>query len=401
MDENSTNTIQKAAKFFNVNDRICHIQLLLIFFSFFGCMQSSFAQSSNSDFERLKIGNQESNLSSVDISPDGKTIAISSKKSSPVQIMDWKSRKVIHEFDAGNWYSGSKIRYSATGKYLLLQELEYKDFSLNKPRNIAFELIDAETGGLVRKFENVQDVLVSDDEKYALSFDEEEIHFWNLTNGSEEKKIHASGAANAIGLSSDGKILAVSEIISPQILKNSFGKDKKGAKAAAKYKQMISLYDVETGSKLKTVAEFYDIIYKLKFSPGGEFIIVSQTPEVSTQISTNKISFISLIDAASYEPLRKGFTSMSIDQPALHFSSDQKFFAINSKGNKFQEIHLYDSETGTLQKRFELGKRIFEKVDGEKLFSDSRPSFAFLPGNQSILIAMGNQLVVWNYEFNE
>ncbi len=95
---------------------------------------------------------------------------------------------------------------------------------------------------------------------------------------------------------------------------------------------------------------------------------------------------------AKQEPLRKGFTSMSVNQPELKISNDHYWFAISSKGNRFQEIHLYDSETGTLQKRFELGNRLFEKVDGQKLSSDSRPSFNFLPGNQSILIAMGKSI---------
>jgi hypothetical protein len=92
---------------------------------------------------------------------------------------------------------------------------------------------------------------------------------------------------------------------------------------------------------------------------------------------------------------------MSIAQPELKMSNNKKLFAINSKGTRFQEIHLYDTETGTLQKRFELGRRLFEKIDGEKLLSDARPSFTFMPGDQSILIAMGNQLVVWNFEFSE
>jgi WD40 repeat protein len=188
----------------------------------------------------------------------------------------------------------------------------------------------------------------------------------------------------------------VAEKISDEVSKNSFSGDKKGAKLAEKTRQMVSFYDVETGSKQKTVAEFYEIIYRLRFSPDGAFVIVSQTPEISTQVASKKISYFNLIDAATAEPVRRGFTSMSVNQPAIHFSSDRKYFSINSKGQKFQEIHLYDSETGTLQKRFELGKRIFEKVDGEKLFSDSRPSFAFLPGDESILIAMGNQFLVWN-----
>ena len=88
---------------------------------------------------------------------------------------------------------------------------------------------------------------------------------------------------------------------------------------------------------------------------------------------------------------------MSITQPDLKISTDKKLFAINSKGNRFQEMHLYNYETGELEKRFELANRLFEKSDGERIINSSRPAFVFLPDNQSILIAMGNQLIKWNF----
>ena len=359
------------------------------------------AQTSNSDFERINLGTGEIEYSGISVSPDKNTIAISTKNDAPVFIFDWKNKKVIHEFNAGNWNSGSRIFYSEKGKYLLLQELGNRDYSLNQPREIAFEIIDASNGNHIRKFENVQDVLISSDEQFAVCLAGEYVQFINLASGSEVKKIAVPGAVNAIALSPDGKLLAVAEKISGDYLKNNFRGDKKGAKLAEKTRQLVSFYDVETGSKLRTVTELYEIIFKLRFTPDGEFIIVSQTPEISTQVANKKISYFNMIDVATAEPVRRGFTSMSINQPALHFSADRKYFAINSKGQKFQEIHLYDSETATLQKRFELGKRIFEKVDGEKIFGDSRPSFAFLPDEQAILIAMGNQFLVWNFEIDE
>ncbi len=359
------------------------------------------AQTSNSDFERIKLGNSETEYSGISVSPDNNTIAISTKNDAPVFIFDWQTKKVIHEFNAGNWNSGSRISYSETGKYLLLQELGNRDFSVNQPREIAFEIIDAVNGNLIRKFENVQDVLISSDEQFAVCLAGEHVQFINLASGSEAKKIAVPGAVNSVALSPDGKLLSVAEKISSDFLKNNFSGDKKGAKLAEKTRQLVSFYDVETGSKLRTVTELYEIIYRLRFTPDGEFIIVSQTPEISTQVANKKISYFNLIDVATAEPSRRGFTSMSINQPALHFSADRKYFAINSKGQKFQEIHLYDSETATLQKRFELGKRIFEKVDGEKIFGDSRPSFAFVPGEKAILIAMGNQFLIWNFEIDE
>jgi WD40 repeat protein len=360
----------------------------------------AFSQASNSDFERIKLATDENEYSGIALSPDNNTIAISTKKTSTVKIWDWTNRKVIQEFNAGNWNLGSKINYSDGGKYLIQQEISYLDFSQNIDRSIDFEIIDAATGKQVKRFEKVQDVVVSSDEKYAVSLSNKEATFWNLINGSKEKSIQIPGAAKAIALSPDGKTLAVSVMINPEDLKSRFKKDKKGLKNAVRYKQMVSLYDVQTSAKIKTVDELYDVIYNLSFSPDGALLFAFQTTDIRVQVKNSKQTFINLIDMAKQEPLRKGFTSMSVNQPELKMSNDHNWFAISSKGTRFQEIHLYDSETGTLQKRFELGSHLFEKVDGIKLTSDSRPSFTFLPDNQSILIAMGNQLVVWNLELN-
>jgi WD40 repeat protein len=386
---NSTNQVNKKSR---MKLSILGILILLSL--------SLWSQTSNSDFERIKLATDENEFSGIALSPDNNTIAISTKKSSTVKIMDWTNRKVRQEINAGNWNLGSKISYSDGGKYLLQQEISYMDFNQNSDRSIDFEIIDAATGKQIKRFEKVQDVVISSDEKYAVCLSNDEANFWNLINGAKEKSISIPGASKAIALSPDGKTLAVSKTINPIDLKSRFKKDKKGLKNAAKYKQMISLFDVQASAKIKTVDELYDVIYNLGFSPDGAILFVFQTPDIRNQVNNNKQTFINLIDVAKQEPLRKGFTSMSVNQPELKISNDQKWFAISSKGTRFQEIHLYDSETGTLQKRFELGSRLFEKVDGIKLTSDSRPSFTFLPDDQSILIAMGNQLVVWNVELN-
>ncbi len=351
------------------------------------------SQTTNSDFERVKLNSTGFEYSGLALSPDGKTVVLCGKKSSPVRLIDWSSRQLTNEFTSGSGIYGNKVSYSAGGKYLLLKELNYAEFSQNKDLKIDFEIFDATSGKLIRKFEKVQDVVISNDEQQVVCLNDDEIVFANPESGEKYKSIRVPGAANAVALNQDGKILAVSQMITADDVADRFRKNKKGLKAAVKYKQMVSLYDAGTGAKIATIDELYDLVYDLSFAPGGELLFVHQTPEIRTQVANNKLTFINLVDAVSKQPLRKGFTSMSVAQPELKISNNQKLFAINSKGNRFQEIHLYDAETGTLQKRFELGSRLFEKVDGEKTTSDSRPSFTFLPGDQSILIAMGNQLI--------
>jgi hypothetical protein len=384
------------------NYQIRQIPRMLLFVPIFliAAISSAFSQTSNSDFERIKLNSAGHEYSGLALSHDGKTLALSGKKLSPVQLIDWSARKVIGEFNSGNGTYGSKVSYSENGKYLLLKELSYADFSQNKDRSIDFEIVDATSGKQVRKLENVQDVVISADEQLVVCLNNDEVTFQSLVEGTTLRSIKIAGAANAIALNQNGKILAVSQMISADQVADRFRKNKKGLNAAVKFKQMVSLYDAEKGVKIATIGELYDLVYDLSFAPGGELLFVYQTPEIRTQVVNNKLTFINLIDVVSQQPLRKGFTSMSVAQPELKISNDQKLFAINSKGNRFQEIHLYDAETGTLQKRFELGTRLFEKVDGEKMTNDSRPTFTFLPGDQSILIAMGNQLIIWNFELN-
>ncbi len=359
-----------------------------------------FCQTSNSDFERIKLISAESELSGLAISPDQKTLAVSFARSEPIQIIDWQTRTVTNKINAAIWNSGSRLSFSASGKYLIAQEIGFSDFSQNKDRTIDYEIIDIASGNTVKKFSKIQDVAVSADEKLAVSLNNDEITLWSLPSSEKIESFTIPGATNAVALSPDGKTLAVSQIVDENEFKSQFKKDKKGLKNVVKFKQVVGLYDAASGKKLKLIPEFYDLVYNMAFLPGENILLVYQTPDIRIQTQNRILSYINLIDMKNMEPLRKGFTSMSLNQPDLKTSSDLRYFAINSKGNRFQEIHLYNYETASLEKRFELAHRLFEKADGERIIKSSRPAFVFLPDDQSILIGMGNQLIKWNFENN-
>lgn len=357
-----------------------------------------FGQTSNSDFERLKLFVPGSEFTGIAVAPDNNTIAVTCKRSEPIRIIDWKAQSVVREINAGDWMTGSTVSFSDGGKYLLLQEIGFSDFSQNKNRAIDYQIIDLTTGNVVKKFDKIQDVVIAADEQTAVSLNNNEITFWSLPSGEKTKSFNIGVAGNALALSHDKKTLAVSQPVVEAEAKSYFGKDKKGLKSAVKYKQIVTLFESENGKKIKTIGEFYDLIYNLAYLPDNDILLVFQTPDVRIQAYNKSLSYISLIDIAKNEPMRLGFTSMSMTQPDLKASANRQFFAINSKGNRFQEMHLYDFRTGSLEKRFELGHRLFEKVEGDKIVNGSRPAFIFLPDNQSILIAMGNQLIKWNIE---
>ena len=239
--------------------RFAMLTLLILFGS------KVFSQTDNSDFERIKLIKSESELSGMAISPDQKTIAISFSKSEPILMVDWQSRKISKEINAGKWNSGSRINYSSNGKYLIAQEIRFSDFSQNKDRTIDYEIIDPESGSQVKTFNNVQDVTVSADEKMTISLNNDEITFWNLPSGEKMKSFTIPGATNAVAISNDGKTLAVSQIVDEKDFKSQFKKDKKGLKDAVKFKQVVGLYNADNGAKIKTIGEFYDLIYNLSF----------------------------------------------------------------------------------------------------------------------------------------
>lgn len=376
------------------------ILYVAVFASLFFVGPTLCGQTSNSDFERIKLISSESEISGLAISPDQKTLAISFCKSEPIKLIDWQNRKVTKEINAGIWNSGSRLNFSANGKYLIAQEIGFSDFSQNKDRTIDYEIIDTASGKMIKKFARVQDVVVSTDEQLAVSLNDDEIAFWQLPSGEKIRSVIIPGATNALAISPDGKTIAVSQTVDANDFKSQFKKDKKGLKNAVKYKQVVGLFDATTGKKMQTIAEFYDLVYNLSFLSGEDILAVFQTPDVRIQVNNRRLSYVNLIDVAAMQPLRKGFTSMSINQPDMKTSSDHHYFAINSKGNRFQEMHLYDYQTASLEKRFDLAHRLFEKADGERIINSSRPAFVFLPDNQSILIGMGNQLIKWNIEPN-
>jgi len=100
-------------------------------------------------------------------------------------------------------------------------------------------------------------------------------------------------------------------------------------------------------------------------------------------------------------PLRTGFTSSAPYEPDYKLSNNEKLFGIISQGTRFVELHIYDIRSGKMLQRFEQSYRLFEKKDGDLIVADSRASFVFLPGDEQVLMTMGNRLLIWNLNINQ
>ena len=340
-------------------------------------------------------------MSGIDLSPDRNFIAIAGQQGKPFYIYDWHANKIVNKFNTGNWFAGSIVDYSTNGKYILLQQLFNIDFAPNKDREVDFEIIEAQSGRLVKSFEKYHSVIISDDESTAIALSGDEVSFWNLETGKKEKSFTVENASNAVAISPDGSSIAVSHHVSEEALMKvaRFKKDKKSRKFIAKYRQMITVFNATTFEKKYTVDEFYDIIYRLEYSKEGEILFCLQIPHMAAQSGGKRQSYISTIDGVNGEPSRKGFTSEATYEPDFKLSDDGRLFGIVSNGMRnYVEVFIYDFATGKMLKRFELSCRLFEKSDGEFIRSDIRSSFVFLPDNKSVLLTMGDNFVLWDME---
>ena len=360
----------------------------------------TYAQGTDYDYERIKIGDARHIVCGLSLSPDKSTLAISSIQGYPFYLFDWKNKAVLKEFNVGNWYAGSSIDYSVGGKYVLLNQLYYIDFAPNKDREVNFEIVDAKTGERVLRFEEYHSVAIAPDEKFAVALTSDAVSFWNLSTKSKETSFNVKDASNSVAISPDGKLIAVSHHLYEKDAENipQLQRDKKTLKSALKYKQQISIYDVSTFKKLYTVNELYDIVYKLKFSDDGKNLFCLNIPHAKQQNTAERQSYINIIDMETGSAKRRGFTSKANYEPDFKLSHDGRWFGVVSRSNQFLELHIYDFETGKMAYRFQQSYRLFEKNDGEMFSVDSRISFVFLPDNESVLMTMGNHLILWKYD---
>lgn len=374
--------------------------ILLVFFISF---QTGFSQGENYEFERIKIGDNKNIVVGMDLSPDQQQLAISSVQSFPLYLFDWSKRELNGKFEVGEWYAGSSVKYSSGGKYILLQQLFYIDWAPNKDREVNFEVIASENGSKVLNFDKIHAAVFTPDEKYIVTLTTGEVAFWNLISGNKDRSFTVAGASNAVGISPDGKHIAVSHHPDVADLKNkpALAKNKKALKIALKYKQQISIFNTETFARESTVDELYDIVYRLEYAPDGKTLFCLNIPHVKAQTAVERITYINTIDVESGKALRKGFVSRATYEPDFELSRDGKLFGLVSQSLRFPELHIYDFGTGTLLKRFELASRLLEKHKDDLIVGDMRTSFVFLPDNRSILLTSGNHLILWEMNLND
>ncbi len=365
----------------------------------------AFAQDDGLVYRTIRVGGQQTLsgylVSWLDVSPDGSTVSVSATQGFPFRSFPVDQPEQTTEIDVGNWYAGSRARYSASGKYMLLQQLFYLDFAPNKDKPIKYEVIDVAAGKAVRSFEDLFAASLTPDENTVLTLDKDGVHFVDLLTGrqNDAKRIERTG--NAIAVSSDGQRFAVahrptkSEVEALPAVRN----DKDAIKNGVKLGQIVVVYDMATLKPLYTLPELFDKVFRLEYSGDGKDLWIHAKAHSRKGGNPNPYqSYVEVADAVSGDMRRTSFSSLATFEPDFRISRDGSLFAIGSAGGKFQEVHLYDRNTGSMVHRFVVSWRLWENLDkGEFASGDGRLSFTFLPDNKRLLLTSGNRLIEWTY----
>lgn len=376
-------------------------KVLIFLLFFFSTLPYSIGQEIDEDYKRFRISELKEIHSGIDLSPmNNDIVAISGNKSAPVYLYDWKNDKVKDQFNVENWYAGSAIEYSSQGNYLVLNQLFYADWAVNRDKKVLFQVLDKD-GNKVLRLEDSNEAKVSPDEKKVLSLSHDKITEYDLVSGKAVNSHTFPEKGFAFDLSPDGKYLVMAHAPVEDRLKKDprYKKDKKALKSALKFKHRVSVYTYPDFQYVGSVSELYDLIYELKFSDDGSQLFCLQIPHMKAQSGTTGSQiYVNVINTEGWQPIRKGFVSKAAYQPDFKLSSNGQYFGIVSKGIRFPELHIYNYETMKMLDRFEFTFRVIESDEHGIIAADTRPSFVFLPDNERILIAFGNRLYLWNFK---
>lgn len=365
---------------------------------------AAFGQDDGQVYRILKVGGQETMSGYLtcwlDVAPDQRTVGLSSTQGFPYRSFPIDAEQQVQEMDIGNWYAGSRARFSSTGKYLLLQQLFYIDYAPNKDRPIKYEVVDRASQKAVAAFDDLYAAAITPDETTIVTLGKDGLHLHDIATG-KRTGTGLDRTGNAVAVSNDGTRIAVAHRPTKEELEklSSLRNEKDAVKNALKVGQLVTIYDSATLKPLATLDELFDKVFRLEYSPDGKDLWIHAKPHTRKGGNPNaNQSYVSVADAQTNAMKRTSFPSLALYEPDFRISPNGELFAICSQQGRFMEVHLYDRATGAMKDRFVLSYRLFEKMATKAEFpSDGRLSFVFLPDGKRLLMTFGNRLIEWTY----
>lgn len=346
---------------------------------------SAISQNINEDFEKFIVEEKAINITGVDISPDGKKLALVCGKNTPLMIYDWATKTVEKEIDVKAEYLGYNVYYSAKGNYLLIQERIYET-NPKKAKKSDYHIVDLQAGKLIHKFKKISDAKISPDETKLYVLEKDKLEILDIQSGSVIKKRELEAGRNALAISPDGKEIAVVVKPTKDELKeiSAVRNDRKALKAALKYRFAIAIFDAETFERKKMVNEIYDNINLMRYNNSGDKLLCFN-------VSTN--SYVNVIDATSYQPTREGYACRTSMQPDFSYGWNGEYFGIASYDN-WPSVNIYKVSSLSVIDNYNTQMKIWKNIK-KKVFAGTNTSFVFLPDGRHVVVAFGNTLTKW------
>lgn len=357
-----------------------------------------FGQNVNKDIDQWFLKERRMNITSLCQHPAGTVVAIAASGGEPVMIYNVAERKIIREIPVFATPRGYALQFSATGKYLLAQERRIS-FLPMKSLTTQHLVIDVETGQVVRDLGKLADAKITPDEQFVFTLYDNTVSRINVQTGETVTQFEVQEATNAIGLSSDGKQVLVSHRPTKEQLEQIpyMRNDKKNIKPALKYRQMVSAFDAETGSRMYLVPEIYDIVNQIYNVPASSRAYIFSLPSAKVN-AVGYQGYVNMINLEDGQPLRESYSSLSPEQPAMQYEPSQHLFGISST-EKFPVLNIYDAATGTMVEQFDTRHRTFAAAETDG-YKGSVAAFTFLPEPGKILVGYGNTLTLWTLKSN-
>lgn len=362
------------------------------------------AQVVNEDaLRRIELPAREGVIASLVELPGG-TLAAGISKNGGVLLIDTTSWTVKREIAVAGYHAGARLSASADGRWLLLKELWRFTNDANKDMPGLQQVLDPERGTVVVDGGRAMDGALSADGRVFATLDGGNVIVRSVPEGREISRFSVENATNAIAIAPDGAAVAVSHRPTEGDLLTvpSVRADKKGMKAALKFRQMISFYGTADGRLLGTVPEIYDIVRALAWTPDGARVLVYSSADLRMQPPTgNSIQQLNLnmvdrpgrveqIDARARQPLRASFSSL-MNEPFLAVSPDGRTIALSSTdGHNKRKLTLYDTDSGDTRLMIDLEQK--HRYDtGETEQHDGRLAYCWLSDGR-LVVALGDNL---------
>ena len=187
--------------------------------------------------------------------PDGHTIAAGCSQEGGLLMIDTNSWSITRHITLDGFKYGPRV--IPAGDHLLLQEQFRLDGDPNHDSRTRHAVIDAVSGKVLVDVANAHDGALTADGAELATLDDGVVTFRRIADAAVTRSITVPNATNAIALSPDGKLVAVSHRPTPELLATvpSVRNDKKAIKPALKYRQMVSFYSLPDGKLTRTINE--------------------------------------------------------------------------------------------------------------------------------------------------